>query len=43
MGHWGARSCRKLVPDSTYEEIIASLEVNLNALLARHHFHHRCL
>ena len=25
----------KLVPDSTYEEIIASLEVNLNALLAR--------
>ena len=25
----------KLVPDSTYEEIIASLEVNLNALLAQ--------
>ena len=25
----------KLVPDSTYEEIIASLEVNLNALLAK--------
>ena len=25
----------RLVPDSTYEEIIASLEVNLNALLAK--------
>ena len=33
----------KLVPDSTYEEIIASLEVNLNAPLAKGITNHGCL